>query len=273
MDTYKFEQWCNSAVSEIVFPPDRKEVAEELLGHLCDRCEALMAQGYDEDTACDRALEAMGDAEEIAPQLAAIHRPFWGYFLRATRILLILLLLITLPSFFDCIAGYRRFYVLPTSHRYDLYYENTHVSDEVGITTRVMYQEPRQQFESDGYTWELTRAVWTHTKFADDSTDDLDAFYFQMEIKDVFPYHLVPLYLMEWIWAQDSEGRTDAPWNSGIADKYLSGNYLLTAPFTWTLDMCIKGFASQDADWIDICYTRDGRDFRFRIELPGGDTQ
>ncbi len=272
MDTYKFEQWCYSAVSKIVFPPDKWEVAQELFDHLCERYDDLIAQGYDEDTACDRAIEAMGDAEEIAPQLAAIHHPFWGYFLRATRILLVVLLLLTLPSILNFMAGYGNSYAQYTSGRYDLY-EDTYVSDEIGVTTRVMYQEPRQQVESNGYTWELTRAVWTHTKFADESYDDLDAFYFQMEIKDVFPYSWTSPELIEWIWAQDSEGRTYAPWDSGITDKYLSGNCFLTGPFTWTLDMCIKNFSSQDADWIDICYTRDGRDFRFRIDLPGGDTQ
>ena len=113
MDRYYFDQWCEKAVSEIVFPPDRAEVAEELFGHMMDHYEDLAAQGYDEITARDRAIEAMGDADAIAPQLAAIHRPFWGYFLRATRVLLVILVLITIVPFFNFMTAYNNAYSQP----------------------------------------------------------------------------------------------------------------------------------------------------------------
>lgn len=272
MDIYKFEQWCNRAVAEIVFPPDRKEVAEELLGHLCDRYDDLIAQGYDEDTACDRALAAMGDAEEIAPQLAAVHRPFWGYFLRATRILLVVLLLITVPLFGVFLYVSYDSYSQPPRGRYDPY-EHAYLSDEVGVTTRVMYQEPQQQMQSDGYTWELTRAAWTHTQFAD-GIRELDSFDFQIEITNPWPWSWKWSNnpdIRDWLWAQDSEGTIYPPYEADLSDNRVNGNIYHTSPLTWTLDMWIGEFVSQDADWIDICYTRDGRDFRFRVDLPGGD--
>ena len=85
MDNEKFVKWCETATADIRYQPDRKMVANELVGHLEDRRDALMAEGLDERTATDQALESMGDAKEIAPQLGALHKPFWGYFECATR--------------------------------------------------------------------------------------------------------------------------------------------------------------------------------------------
>ena len=268
MDNYYFNQWCKKAVSGIIFPPDQVTVAEELFDHMMDHYEDLVAQGYDEITARDRTIEAMGDPYEIAPQLAALHRPFWGYFLRATRILLILLLLITVIPFISFL--YKAEYSEPETYRYDPY-TDTYISDEIGVTTRVMYDEPKQQFKSDGYTLELTQAVWSHTAFADAGEADSDMFCFRIEITNPLPWADEP-DILQWIYAQDSEGNIYAPWCSGITGRYLTtGGIYHTNPFTWTLDLYVSGFCSQNADWLDICYNRDGREFKLRIDLPGGD--
>lgn len=269
MDRYYFDQWCKKAVSGIVFPPDQSTVSKELFDHMTDHYENLIVQGYDEITARNRTIEAMGDPYVIARQLAAIHHPFWGYFLRATRILLALILIITVIPFINFIRTTE--YSQPEVYRYDPYVD-TYISDEVGVSTRVMYDEPKQQFKSDGYTLELTRAAWMHTDFADENMIDVDYFCFQIEITTPLPWAEEP-NILQWIWAQDSEGEFYAPWCSSISGKHLLGNIYRSAPCTWTLEMCFSGFSSQNADWIDICYNRDGRQFKFRIDLPGGDAR
>lgn len=85
MHKNRLTSWCHAATILIRFGPDRKAVYNELLAHLEERRDAFMEQGLNEREASTKALEAMGDAYEIAPQLAAIHRPFWGYFLRVSR--------------------------------------------------------------------------------------------------------------------------------------------------------------------------------------------
>ena len=44
MRHYRFEDWCNNAVSGIGFPPDREKVYRELYAHMEDRYDALRAQ-------------------------------------------------------------------------------------------------------------------------------------------------------------------------------------------------------------------------------------
>lgn len=271
MDNWHFNKWCEKAVSGIVFPPDRWNVAMELRDHMQDHCADLMEQGYDEPTARDLTLKAMGDVDEIARQLAAIHRPFWGYFLRATRRILVLLLIITVIPFICFIL--KPTYSQPENlwYGYDPY-TDTHLSDEGAVSTRIMYGEPKQQFKSDGYTLELTRAAWIYTDFTDEAKVDMDLLCFQIEITNSLPWAEEP-DIRQWIWAQDSEGNTYAPWCSAVPGKHLLGQIYHSAPFTWTLEMLTNDFCSQNADWIDICYSRDGRQFRFRIDLPGGDAQ
>ena len=80
-----FEAWCYHAVARIRFKPDREAVFSELKAHLEDHYDDLIAQGHSPDKAKRLALEAMGDPEEIAPQLGAIHKPWLGYLYRFVK--------------------------------------------------------------------------------------------------------------------------------------------------------------------------------------------
>ena len=75
--------------------PDREEVRAELEAHLEDK--ALDFQrifpGLTEAEARERAAAEMGDPEEIGKELARIHKPWLGYLWRASRVLIVLLVL------------------------------------------------------------------------------------------------------------------------------------------------------------------------------------
>ena len=77
-----FDWWCKTAVSQIRYGPDNEAVYRELYAHLEDSYDHFLAQGYPAERAQGLALEAMGDPEEIAPQLGAIHKPWLGYIYR-----------------------------------------------------------------------------------------------------------------------------------------------------------------------------------------------
>ncbi|MBR4692062.1 MAG: hypothetical protein IKP17_04840 [Oscillospiraceae bacterium] len=95
MQRKKEEYWLRDAVQYIKFPPDRRRVRRELHDHMLARRRDFLAEGRSEGEAESLACEAMGDPEEVGKALAAVHRPFWGYFLRALRIVLVLLVLFT----------------------------------------------------------------------------------------------------------------------------------------------------------------------------------
>lgn len=74
-------EWLNAATRGIRFGPDRVEVRAELFAHLEDKQADLrrifpdMTRGEAER----RALESMGDPEELGRELANIHKPWLGY--------------------------------------------------------------------------------------------------------------------------------------------------------------------------------------------------
>ncbi len=82
------EYWLRDAVKYVKFPPDRRQVQQELYEHMISRNRDFLAKGASEEEADRLACQAMGDPEEVGKALAEVHRPFWGYFLRALRILL-----------------------------------------------------------------------------------------------------------------------------------------------------------------------------------------
>lgn len=90
------EHWLYLATLDIRFPPDREAVRQELRDHIADKMDAYMARGYTEREAEYAAVADMGDPEAIAPELGRIHRPWWGYFWRASQVVLVLAAAFTL---------------------------------------------------------------------------------------------------------------------------------------------------------------------------------
>lgn len=148
MDKWKFIRWCNTAAGKIRYFPDWEMVTQELWDHLEDRYDSLIAAGFSDEEAVEKALDAMGSAEEIAPQLAAVHRPYWGWFYSFTKFLLILSLLFPLltmiinteiyPAHFD--------FWSPQWCSYDPY-EDTRWENR----TKLVVAKPNSVWKSDGY--------------------------------------------------------------------------------------------------------------------------
>ena len=59
-----------------------KRRARQISSEIMDIASKVMEQGLDEKEATTKTLDAMGSPYKIASQLGAIHRPFWGYYLR-----------------------------------------------------------------------------------------------------------------------------------------------------------------------------------------------
>lgn len=270
----RFDWWCQTAVDQIRYWPDRDAVYQELMDHLQDHYDAATDRRLSPEEAEKEALNAMGSAAELAPVLGAIHRPWWGYVLFATQCLKWLALAATalvLIFFFqtNTFSGGETHW----------YYENPGEelvsiwNDGAGESRRVIDIEPHSSDSSDGFTFEATRAVLTfHDHYTDDSKD---AYYlwFQMEVSsflqwaelDDIPYHN--------FWAVDSLGNTYCSFHESADSNqsFVSGNLERTGFFTYTMDLWLTNFCSREADWVELRYDRNGRDIRIRIDLNGGD--
>ena len=262
MKNYEFRRWCEKAVSGILFPPDREEVYRELMNHLLDHFDHLVEQGFDEDTARTMTVESMGDALEIAPQLAEIHRPFWGKFLYATRILLIIAAIITVIPLAKFV--WKADYYEPLWTDWRVFSE----ADYGGDTGRTLLHlsEPNVRSRSDGYAFTLTDAVYWRS-------EDSGSHTFFVYMKEFHPLPWADHGAAgEWFWAEDSLGNVyvcnSVPHSEDTPALYAYGAQ--TNLFTHTYALWINEDVPPEAEWVDIRYTRDGRNLVFRVDLTGG---
>ena len=266
MKNYTFAKWCLEAVSQIKYTADRDEVYEELRAHLEDHRDALMEQGIPREEAEKRALEGMGSAKEIAPQLAAVHKPFWGYvysiMVRVTKVLVAFtcwMLLVMLIGQIDR-AQTADAYQSPTPD----YFADTSFDTEYRSGQRIARYDLNHSVKCDNYTicleeaalWEMTTNHTSHSEL-----------YIKMIIHNPWANGYAPDF-QEWFWVEDSLGNVSNPAKFDMNFTYFHiddsrSNYS-------TYGFVIRQF-DPTAEWVDLKYDRGGRTMRFRVTLTGGD--
>lgn len=90
-----FEEFCSSVCKSAprATGDERIDISSELNAHMEDHYDALVARGVPEDEAESRAVESMGDPEEIGRSLNATLSPVWLLFSRICTVILALVLL------------------------------------------------------------------------------------------------------------------------------------------------------------------------------------
>lgn len=86
-----FQKWCRQVTDQVRFRPDRAAIEKELTAHYEDHVRDLERLDYPRDLARQRALAAMGDAEEVGRALDKVHKPWLGWLWRVSRAVLIVL--------------------------------------------------------------------------------------------------------------------------------------------------------------------------------------
>ena len=88
-----FESWKETVVRCVRFVPDRAAIARELADHYEDSVQDFIRVGYDEKLAEVRALQSMGDAEEVGRAMDKAHSPALGWIWYCSRAVCAALLL------------------------------------------------------------------------------------------------------------------------------------------------------------------------------------
>lgn len=248
MKNQDFAAWCKRATKKIRYKPDRKAVSDELMAHLEDQYEALLAQGLSSDEAAAKALAAMGSAEEIAPQLGAIHRPLLGYLYSAVRYLAVFTGI--WAAVMLCSHAFNQ---LQTKYFYDSF--ETYTAD-----AEVFYT-PNTNITVEGY----------HIRIPDAAADlDNGILYFQVEVTN-WPW-MEGFNAMDEFWAVDSEGNWYPAYNYDNAQSHY-GLRFRSGTGSTGINICVMALNGFDCDaqWVELRYDRDGRDIALRIDLSGGD--
>lgn len=266
MANREFYYWCRDAVSGIRYWKDRNKVFAELYEHLEDRYASFLEKGYSPETAEKMTLEAMGSATELAPQLAAIHKPYWAYAAIATRVLALALAI-------HCIGFGIRFlmdntFYDPGDDVWDPYTE--------GRGERVAYVQPDTRVRASGYTFSVEKAALWRTRYSEptDKGEYFDSLYLQLKVTNPLPW-MREQRAVRHMWAVDSNGTYYQSFEnsldaSGDGAPWVSYRVFNTGLFTYEYELTFQE-PSENMQWVELHYDRDGRNMVLRVDLTGGE--
>jgi len=267
MSVLRFDRWCSLAVSGIRFRPDRKEIYEELYAHMEDQYEELTAAGFSGKEAEDEVAEAMGDPGETSRQLARIHRPFWGYALRAARICLLIAAVLAMITLVPRCVNYLK---EQSADKEKKYLEDARMADS--LDRLVWHSQPMSRDRSDGYTFTLTdAALRSYSNFAD-SSFDRDYLLLRVEVFNIRPWAMLYGVHQEF-YAVDSLGNVYTADNRTVSHHLpcVMGNVVKTGFFKWTWELRLNGYCSWEAEWMELRYDQCDRDVRLYLNLREGE--
>lgn len=257
--------WLKTATEKIRFRRDRIAVRDELRQHIEEKWEDFREQGIPEKEIDQRILKDMGSAKELAPLLAEIHKPYWGYTMVILKWVMVAILVIT---FFAAKDEFGRLVARTEDDRFTAT-ENNHFS-------RIYMVEPDTSFTCDNYKFTVQKAaLWEsgHSVHINGEYFDIE-YTLYLEIKMMkYPFH--PSFQgWEYFWAEDDLGNIYRSENnpptleaSGYLWEVRTDNRL----FYDIVYIDFIGIRDPNLKWIDLHYDADGRDVTVRIDLAGGD--
>lgn len=247
----EFYYWCRDAVKEIAYPPDKNRVYAELYDHMMDRYESYLAKGIDDKTAIKKTLEAMGDPKELAPQLAALHKPYWAYAMIVTRILVILLLAISLVSFAFFLNDQHYIRLNGEHLLYDPFGEEPE--------KQIAFVSADAEDAADGYTFRVVKAARWDNRIV-----------VQLKVTNPRPWaqkSAAPLYM----YADDSNG-VNYLCHAKSGRKTAQAVFVdskQTGLSTYCYNLYLYG-NMEGVTWLKLYYDRAGREMELHIDLIGG---
>ncbi len=262
MRKYQLEQWCKRAVSGIRYVPDQMPVYRALYQEGEAIYDRHIAAGLSHKEAEALALQELGSAEDRIAPLAKAHPPLPGRLLQFTKGALLAVSLVALLCFGFFIL--ENIYLVPAFRSFD-----GRMHFPFGGEPRLLQSyDSHPSASSDGYSLRVDRtALWQRTLAG--STDE----YMNIQLKSFNPIPWAEAAgFSPWIWAEDSLGNyyyadhTDSIATSPAirAEDYRTGL------FTHVHDLWLIPCISQEAQWLELHYDRDGRDLCWRIDLTGG---
>ncbi len=95
-----FQIWVDAVCGQVRFWPDQKAIARELRVHYEDHVKDLLRLGRSQELAEERALAAMGDAQEVGRALDKVHKPWLGWLWEVSRCMVLGLAVMALVAAF-----------------------------------------------------------------------------------------------------------------------------------------------------------------------------
>ena len=240
-----FIGWLERVCDCIRFQPDRKAIRKELWAHYEDHCRDLERLEYEPALARQRALEAMGDPLEVGKALDLVHKPWLGWLWEASRILLLVLTVLSLLTLFRT-AG-----VSQLTERLQVELEKMpEMAARVELEHGTLYAAPGNVTEWDGhYVAELKLWVRMRERLGTDHNVITYLFAYQDGQGEL------PLYEM------DDRTRTTPEVRYWRYKSRAAG---------WTqCHQTVELVLEEPPQWVEISYPLSGEDWALRLEWEG----
>lgn len=245
MSDYKrWPIWCAHALEHVRFRPDRKGIEKELTAHYEDHCRDLERIGYEPDLAAERALQAMGDADEVGAALDKAHKPWLGWLWEASRVLtagLLLLLAVALLQNFTLREMAER-----TVDQFT-WQAPPSTADSAVTEYAVLSLTPGEITETEDGSYEVRLNLWIEA-------EDPRSNFFQ---------------ILHYLNTADNQGTI--PLGRGDGDGSWPDNYLnpgfFRVSYGWTRrQMILLLHLDHRPEWVEIRYPYGGNDWVLRAE-------
>lgn len=179
----EFFKWCDTATRQVRFFWDRSDIAAELTAHYEDHVKDLERIGFDHDLALERALGAMGDAEEVGRALDRVHKPLLGWLWLVSKVMVPVLLLVAFFVFGSNMNWFSRFtHPAPRDGQYedDGFFHFSPDSWEHEYSVQVLTGTGDCVVEHSGDTWSVPYAVVWKCTYPGDNRDPGFTYYWTM---------------------------------------------------------------------------------------------
>ncbi|MBQ6933154.1 MAG: hypothetical protein IJN37_02070 [Clostridia bacterium] len=260
------KSWVEDATKLIKFKDDRLRVQAELLDHIEDAADAWKEAGYDDYEAKKKAVSNMGDAAEVANNLADIYRPFWGRLWKLTKIVRNLLIVFLAYAIISKVYDYT--FIINTTHTsVDLLDRYPH--SEYKSLDLISNYNPNESVKVGDYTITLKQVV------VRDKSLPGKIFNFLLEFKSFAPYVRYP-DLIDSSYLKDDLGNFYYPYwretNGYLTSEayyYFTGQSDHILP-SLSYNMFNLLMLHEDATQVTIIYDRFGEYFEFTVPVYGG---
>ena len=236
-------QFCDHVCMYVRFRPDHEAITAELTAHLEDHKAAILETRPDMPLreAERRAVEAMGNPEELGRWLDSIHNPLLGWlqiwFVRAVVLAGVLMLLFSVPRLGTVAVN------LLAPPTYNSLGGLGSALERSAPEEIVVDFRPEGSWTWEGYTFSIHRAVVL-------DLGDEQALYYLLKVTHPNPWNREPA-LRDWLWAEDDLGNFYPSYRQGrllIEQGYStmdfgesSGNPSASYPFASYYDLWVSG--------------------------------
>jgi len=255
------------------FRPDHEAITAELTAHLEDHKAAILETRPDMPLreAERRAVEAMGNPEELGRWLDSIHNPLLGWlqiwFVRAVVLAGVLMLLFSVPRLGTVAVN------LLAPPTYNSLGGLGSALERSAPEEIVVDFRPEGSWTWEGYTFSIHRAVVL-------DLGDEQALYYLLKVTHPNPWNREPA-LRDWLWAEDDLGNFYPSYRQGrllIEQGYStmdfgesSGNPAASYPFASYYDLWVSGI-DPSATEITLRFDRWGENVLWlTVPLEGGE--